>query len=58
MTTMKKILNWFRGLSWRQAPGLVIGHGIWIFLMFRMGEFGFLVGAIIALLTSPKGLYD
>ena len=55
---MKKILNWFRGLSWRQAPGLVIGHGIWIFLMFRMGEFGFLVGAIIALLTSPKGLYD
>ena len=37
---------------------LVVGHGTWIFLMFRMGEFGFLVGAIIALLTAPKGLYD
>ena len=55
---MKRILDYLRSLSWRQAAGLIIGHAAWIFLMFRMGEFGFLVGAIIALLTSPKGLYD
>ena len=58
MTTMKKILDYLRGLSWLQATGLVIGHGTWIFLMFRMGELGFLIGMLIALFTAPKGLYD